>query len=163
MPFRGAVLHLIKARNIMRYLERSNAGEMDWAVWFVLDFLVGKKSSLFSLILNYYWYFADTELHPSQSPHQNRLLTEPSGFKRFPKPQGWTVTVSHKNLTHSSRGVSRLLQPLLITRGQSEAVPECVCLWLLSWEVVCFDLHISYCCQSFSCKLLSLPRAIPVR
>uniref|UniRef100_A0A8C8BB46 Shisa like 2A n=2 Tax=Strigidae TaxID=30459 RepID=A0A8C8BB46_9STRI len=66
---------------------------------------------------------ADTELHPSQGLHQNKLLTKLSGFKRFPEPQGWTVTVSHKNPTHSSRGVSWLLQPLSITRVQSEAVP----------------------------------------
>ncbi|XP_064521289.1 protein shisa-like-2A [Pseudopipra pipra] len=69
---------------------------------------------------------ADTELHPSQGPHQNKLLTKPNGFKRFPKLQGWTVT---ENLTHSSRGVSWLLQLLWITRGQSEAVPAYVCVW----------------------------------
>lgn len=84
-----------------------------------------------------------TELHLSQSPHQKKLLTEPSDFKRFPKPQGWTVTVNHENLTHSSRVVSCLLQPLSITRGQSEAVPGCICVWLLYWEIVCFDLHMS--------------------
>ncbi|XP_066857683.1 protein shisa-like-2A isoform X1 [Anser cygnoides] len=35
----------------------------------------------------------------SQGPHQNKLLAEPTGFKRFLLPQGWTVT--HKNLTNS--------------------------------------------------------------
>ncbi|XP_050568312.1 protein shisa-like-2A [Cygnus atratus] len=42
---------------------------------------------------------AGTELHFSQGPHQNKLLAEPTGFKRFPLPQGWTVI--HKNLTNS--------------------------------------------------------------
>lgn len=105
-------------------------------------FLREKEIPLFSLTHKCYWHFADTELLPSQSPQQNKLLTEPSDFKRFPKPQGWTVTVSHESLTHSSRVVSWLLQPLSITRGQSEAVPGCVCVWLLYWEIVCFDLHI---------------------
>lgn len=66
------------------------------------------------------------------------MLREPSGFKRFPKPQGWIVTVSHGNPTHSSRGVSWLLQALLITRGQSAAVPGCVCVWLLYWQSCVF-------------------------
>ncbi|GAB0193170.1 protein shisa-like-2A [Grus japonensis] len=30
----------------------------------------------------------DTKLHLLQGPHRNKLLTKPSGFKRFPEPQG---------------------------------------------------------------------------
>lgn len=43
IPFRGAVLHMLEAQNIMRYLKRSNACEIDWPVWFLLDFFLRKK------------------------------------------------------------------------------------------------------------------------
>lgn len=107
-----------------------------------------------SVYLNCYWYFADAELHPWQSPHQNKLLPEPSDFKTLPKAQGWAVTVSHKNLTPSSRGVSWPLQPLSIARANLKLC-QAVCVWLLYWEVVCFDLHISYCCSVIFMQVVS--------
>ncbi|CAN0272983.1 unnamed protein product, partial [Bubo scandiacus] len=82
-----------------------------------------------------------TELHPSQGLHQNKLLTKLSGFKRFPEPQGWTVTVSHKNPTHSSRGKSIwsfgfwLIPPLTFTFPICPSPSGTLCLvWYLKLE-----------------------------
>lgn len=97
----------------------------------------------------------DTELHPWQSLHQNKLLPEPSDFKTRPKPQGWTVTVSHKNLTHSSWGVSWLLQPLSIARGQSGAVPGCLCMVAILRSCVFWFAHVSYCCWVIFMQVVS--------
>jgi len=123
---------------------------MDWAVWFVLDLFVGSPYQLccageekkISPCSFYFLTVIGILQIRSCILHKSPAKTRRGTARDFLSHQN-ELWLSHKNLSHSARGVSWLLQPLLITRGQSEAVPGlCICVWLLYWEVVYFDLHI---------------------
>lgn len=86
IPLRSIIVLMINIRTIVAW--KRNLSEMQWPVYLfvgipLLWFSAAENLPLFRLILTCVCCFADMELHPSHSGYQNKLLTEPSGFKRY--------------------------------------------------------------------------------